>query len=166
MSRAAGTIAAQQGPARPRHDRRLGLAVAGALLVAGASGARSDVVTLAPDRDNTLFEDATGSLSDGAGPVMFSGNNGQDLARRALLRFDIAGNLPFGARVDAVELRLNCSNASNATPRLFTLHRVRADWGEGASSTTRVSKGPGAPRSAGSRTKSPSTAKRATPSPA
>jgi hypothetical protein len=106
------------------------------LLLAGvASSVQADVVSLTADRDNTLFEDATGSLSNGAGPVVFSGNNGQDLARRALFHFDVAGVLPHGARIDAVELRLNCSNASTATPRTMALHRVLRDWGEGTSST-------------------------------
>ena len=112
--------------------------------VAGASEA-----TIVSSRDNTLFEDATGSLSDGAGPTLFIGNNGQGLARRALLWFDIAGSLPAGARVDSARLVINVSNVSNATARTFTLHRVLADWGEGTSSTTG---GSGAPATAGDAT--------------
>lgn len=123
----------------------LGLGLTGLLLTSTTSVVSADVVTLAPDRDNTLFEDPAGGLSNGIGPVLFAGNNGQDLARRALLRFDIAGNLPHGARIDAVELRLNCSNATNATPRTFTLHRVIQEWGEGTSSTTSGSGAPAAP---------------------
>ena len=98
--------------------------------------AAADVVTIPPDRDNTLFEDASGSLSNGAGPVLFTGNNGQGLARRALLRFDVAASLPPGALVGDVALTLNVSNASSSTSYLFTVHRVLANWGEGASSTT------------------------------
>jgi len=54
------------------------------------SAAVADVATIQPVRDN-MFEDPSGSLSNGAGPVLFAGNNGQDLARRALLQFDVAG---------------------------------------------------------------------------
>ena len=56
--------------------------------------------------------------------------------RRALLRFDVAGILPGSARIDGVELRLNCSNAPNGTAWTFALHRLLRDWGEGTSSTT------------------------------
>jgi hypothetical protein len=107
-----------------------------------AVAAAASEVTIPAVRDNTLFEDASGSLSNGAGPVLFAGNNGQDLARRALLRFDVAGSVPAGATVHDVLLTLNVSNATNTIPRAFTLHRLLRDWGEGASSTT---SGSGAP---------------------
>jgi len=110
-----------------------------------AAAAAADEVTISPTRDNTLFEDASGSLSNGAGPVLFAGNNGQGLARRALLRFDIAGSLPPGASVGDVTLTLNVSNAPNTTPRTFTLHRLLRDWGEGTSSTTSGSGAPATP---------------------
>jgi hypothetical protein len=117
------------------------------LLIAGMTfgTAWGDVVVLGAVRDNTLFEDATGSLSDGAGPVLFAGNNGQDLARRGLLKFDIAGAVPAGAHIDGAELSLNVSNTPNTTAREFTLHRVLMDWGEGTSNTT---SGSGAPATA------------------
>jgi hypothetical protein len=111
----------------------------------GAAG----VVTIPADRDNTLFEDASGSLSNGAGPVLFAGNNGQGVTHRALLRFDIAGSLPPGAMVGGVELTLSVSNAPNTTPRTFTLHRVLRDWGEGTSTSTG---GGGAPAAVGDAT--------------
>jgi FlgD Ig-like domain len=114
-----------------------------------ASVGASGVVTIPPDRDNTLFEDASGSLSNGAGPVLFAGNNGQGLAHRALLRFDIAGSLPLGAMVGGVELTVSVSNAPNTTPRTFTVHRVLRDWGEGTSTSTG---GSGAPAAVGDAT--------------
>ena len=104
--------------------------------------AGASVATISSAKDNTLFEDDVGSLSDGAGPTLFTGNNGQGLARRALLSFDVAAALPAGARVDSVRLAINVSNVSNNTTRTFTLHRVLLDWGEGTSST---SGGVGAP---------------------
>jgi hypothetical protein len=123
--------------------------VIGALLAPWLSAtAWAGVLTIVPSADNTLFRDATGSLSDGAGPVLFAGTNGQGLGRRALLRFDLAG-LPAGATIDQVTLALDVSNAPNTTLRTFTLHRVTQDWGEGASNTT---SGAGAPATDGDAT--------------
>jgi hypothetical protein len=98
--------------------------------------ATADVVMVPADQDNTLFEDVTGSLSNGAGPVLYAGNNGQDLARRALLRFDVGAAVPRGRRIEQVTLTLNVSNAPNTIVRAFTLQRVLESWGEGTSSTT------------------------------
>jgi hypothetical protein len=114
-----------------------------------ASAAAADVVTIEPVRDNTLFQDATGSLSNGAGPVLYAGNTGQGLARRTLVRFDIAAHVPAGARIDDVQLTLNVSSVPNTILRVFTLHRALEDWGEGTSSTT---SGSGAPATSGDAT--------------
>ena len=42
-------------------------------LLAFAPAALADVVTIAPNKDNTLYESATGSLSNGAGEHFFVG---------------------------------------------------------------------------------------------
>jgi hypothetical protein len=115
-----------------------------ALLVAVAP-ASAGVVTLSPQRDNTLFEDADGDTSNGAGPALFSGVTSQGRIRRALLWFDLAGRLPAGARIDSVTLGLHVSNAPNGIPREFSLHPVRREWGEGTSFSTG---GTGAPATA------------------
>jgi hypothetical protein len=114
-----------------------------------ATTAPADEVTLVAARDNTLFEDATGSLSDGSGSVLFAGNTGQGLGRRALVRFDVAAAVPAGRRIEQVTLTLHVSNAPNATMQDFGLHRVLETWGEGASSTT---SGGGAPAADGDAT--------------
>jgi len=113
---------------------RVGLV--GVLALWFCSAAAASVVTIPPSLDNTLFQDATGSLSNGAGPALFAGNNGQSLARRTLLRFDVAGNVPAGAIIGEVSLWMNVSNATDAIARTFVLHRVLARWGEGTSSTS------------------------------
>ena len=110
---------------------------------------RAEVVTLHPARDNSLFQDADGVTSNGAGPALFAGNNGQGLTRRALLAFDVAGVVPPGATIDSVVLALQVSNAPNTIPREFALHRVLADWGEGTSYATG---GTGAPAADGDAT--------------
>src|SRR5258707_5047429 len=45
------------------------------ILVSGLSAltARADTITLTPAKDNSLFEDTTGSLSDGARPSLYAG---------------------------------------------------------------------------------------------
>lgn len=106
------------------------------IALTGAAAASASVLALTPTRDNTLFQDAGGDLSSGAGPALFAGNNGLGLARRALLFFDVASQVPSGARIDSVVLTLQVSNAPNDILRQITLHRVLADWGEGASMAT------------------------------
>ena len=121
----------------------------GLIAILVASVAHSGAVTIVCSRDNTLFEDAQGDTSNGAGPACFAGNNSQNLIRRALVRFDLAGLVPAGAAVDAVELALEVTSAPDTITRSITLHRVLADWGEGTSSS---SGGGGAPATPGDAT--------------
>ncbi|MEM0961097.1 MAG: DNRLRE domain-containing protein [Bacteroidota bacterium] len=100
-------------------------------------------VTLTPTRDNTLYEDANGALSNGAGPNFFSGVTSSGNIRRGLLAFDIAGTVPAGAQIQSVTLRLRMTK-SNAGPTDVSLHRVTADWGEAESVATGGGGGGGA----------------------
>jgi hypothetical protein len=87
-------------------------------------------------KDNTMFEE-DGTLSNGAGAYFFAGKTagtgGPAVNRRALLAFAISDSLPAGAVIDSVQLTLHCSRTPSATGRATSLHRVTADWGEGAS---------------------------------
>jgi hypothetical protein len=112
------------------------------LVAVGPATAEADSVLLHPVKDNTLFESATGSLSSGSGPAVFVGMNSASNVRRALLAFDVAGTLLEGSIIQSAELRLTVSNVPNPNPTLVEVHRVLADWGEGASSS---SGGGGAP---------------------
>lgn len=94
--------------------------------------AGADVVTIEASRDNTLYESLTGNRSNGSGQFMFSGMTGSLSLRRAVLAFDIAGHVPSGATINSVSLTLHMSRTI-AGPNLATLHRLSADWGEGAS---------------------------------
>jgi hypothetical protein len=93
-------------------------------------------VSLSADRDNTLYEDAAGALSNGAGEFLFAGTTSttnQGLLRRALIRFDIAGSaIPAGSQIDSVKLTLFMSR-TNAGPTDVFLHAVTTDWGEAGS---------------------------------
>jgi hypothetical protein len=83
-------------------------------------------------KDATLYEDATGALSNGAGQHMFAGTKGAGHAVRGLVAFDVAGKVPAGMTLTAVTLRLNMSAASSNSAQTIGLHRVLADWGEGS----------------------------------
>jgi hypothetical protein len=107
---------------------------AASLLLATAAPAQPVQATLEAVADNTLYESASGSLSNGSGQFIFAGNTEQDsnFRRRGLVRFDLAGALPEGSTILAAELRMTMSRsiAGEVTVRL---RRATSDWGEGAS---------------------------------
>jgi hypothetical protein len=90
---------------------------------------------LTPSKDNTLYEDATGSGSNGVGDYLFVGrtNQSSDSLRRAVIAFDLAANLPPAATVVSASLELHLSTAADSTPHLISLYRLTTDWGEGDS---------------------------------
>ncbi|MBS0198754.1 MAG: multicopper oxidase family protein [Planctomycetes bacterium] len=96
----------------------------------GASAA-ADTVVLSASKDNTLYQSATGTLSNGAGHSLFVGIPNSGGVRRAIVRFDLSA-IPMDATVDSVTVRLFMSRTRNGDQTTH-LHRVLADWGEGAS---------------------------------
>ena len=94
----------------------------------------AEMVDIPADRDTTLIEDPDGALANGSGPAIFAGRTNQSMfsVRRALVRFDVASELPEKAIIDRAFLTLY-QNSSNAEPSDVSLHIVLADWGEGAS---------------------------------
>jgi hypothetical protein len=105
-------------------------------LIVTTAQADSTTVTIEADRDASLIEDVNGDLASGAGTVLFVGRTGQreGSLRRGLLRFDLGGALPPRAVIESVQLAIFVPNGSGG-PRELTLHRVLADWGEGASAS-------------------------------
>lgn len=99
-----------------------------------AQAALGDTVVLTPDKDNSMFSE-DGTLSNGAGQHLFSGRTNFTGSRRALLAFDIAGSVPTGSTINdtSLTLHISLSPLGPATDHPFSLHRVIADWGEGAS---------------------------------
>jgi hypothetical protein len=93
--------------------------------------AAADEVTLAPSKDNTLYESSTGALSNGSGAHFFAGVTAFLELRRGLMAFDVSA-IPSGSTIDSVELTLHMS-MTIAEPVPVTLHRTLADWGEGGS---------------------------------
>ena len=88
-------------------------------------------VNLSALKDNTLYESATGSLSNGAGERFFAGKTNQGSIRRGLIAFDLSG-IPAGATITNAALTLHLSQGGGGTPTV-SLHRATANWGEGAS---------------------------------
>src|SRR5262249_31000646 len=87
------------------------------------------VVTIGPSKDNTLYQSATGSLSDGAGPTFFAGITGpktNDSIRRGVIAFDIAGIVPAGATITSASLTLHMSRTVGG-PQTVQLKRLLAD---------------------------------------
>jgi spore coat protein A len=141
----------------------LGLAVA---IPVATTPLLADTVTLLPARDNTLYEpiaqDAFLDKSDGAGPTMFTGRvkdadadpgpGTRAALRRAVLAFDVAGSIPAGATIDAVQLTLYCDKVKLSTAFSVSLRRLTSDWGEGTSNTGNSQQGRGEAPTAGDAT--------------
>lgn len=116
--------------------KRTALSVIGGMVVGCSfgSGALAQMAAIGATKDTTLYEFSTGDLGNGQGAYMFAGRTGQVefSIRRGLLAFDIASSIPAGSTITGVSLRLYMSKSpTGASTQL--LHRVLADWGEGAS---------------------------------
>jgi glucose/arabinose dehydrogenase len=123
-------------------------------LFLGCLPLHAEVIVLLPDLDNTLYEDDEGDVSNGAGKGLFFGKTGADgdeLLRRALVRFDLSG-IPSNAVINSVEVSfvINQVPPSGAADSA-TLHPVNKDWGEGASDPFGA-EGQGAPAQTGDAT--------------
>ncbi len=114
-------------------NRMLGCALVLSLVVSEAL--RADTVAIEASKDNTLFEQADGDLSNGSGRFIFAGRSRQPEGlqiRRALLSFDVAGSIPAGATITSATLTLEVTRSISGDLS-SSLHRLGADWGEGAS---------------------------------
>ena len=112
----------------------------------------ADTVTLEPARDNTLYEDVDGALSNGIGEFCFVGRTATGVLRRAVVAFDVASELPPEAIITGVELTLEMSMSFNDDGQTIDLHRLLADWGEGTSNATVMGGGQGAESTPGDAT--------------
>lgn len=98
-----------------------------------ATSAHAVLVNLGTTKDNTMYQpNASGAVrSNGVGNHFFTGATGESAARRGLVGFDVS-SIPSGATIDSVTLTLHMSRAIGPVGTV-ALHRVTADWGEGAS---------------------------------
>ena len=93
---------------------------------------RAETLELVSVRDNTLYEDVGGSISNGSGQFFFTGTNALSEPRRGLVAFDVAAAAPAASLVVSAELVLQMSRSISGS-QTVELRRVLADWGEGAS---------------------------------
>ena len=100
-------------------------------------------VVLNASADNTIYQNFPAN-SNARGENFFSGNNGGNSPRRALLKFNIAAVVPAGSAITAVTLTLNC-NISRAIADNVSLYKLITDWGEGTSNASASGDGGGAP---------------------
>lgn len=106
----------------------------GAAVLALALSASAQV-QIGASKDNTLYNDVSGLISNGVGEYFFVGRNAGMSAypiRRGLIAFDVAAAIPAGSLITSVELTLSMSQTSSG-PSSVAVHRVLADWGEGLS---------------------------------
>ena len=117
----------------PRKAAKLTTFIAlGCVMLGSVIGCTKPKVAMTSIKDTTLYEDPTGTLSNGAGQHMFAGTKGAGHLMRVLVAFDVAGKVPAGTTLTAVRLRLNMSGANSYSAQTMGLHRVLADWGEGS----------------------------------
>jgi hypothetical protein len=90
-------------------------------------------ISLNPVADNTIYEENSGGTSNGSGIHLFAGATSNKGVRRALLKFDLSGQLPEGAIISQVKLSFTVSKVNNISQKNIALHRLVKDWGESSS---------------------------------
>lgn len=98
-------------------------------------------------KDTTIYSE--GDESNGQGSWIFAGRNRRGELRRALMAFDLS-EIPSNATIQEASLTLTMDR-SNAGAYDVSLHRLLADWGEGASNAS-GNEGSGASAQAGDAT--------------
>src|SRR5688500_8070939 len=147
--RSARLPCSRRGGNRMRRRISIGLAAAAAAVGWCSPDVRGDItLTLAPSKDNSLYEDPLGLVSNGAGDYLFVGKTNRGQLRRGAIAFDVASALPENATITSVTLRLTLSNSGPISTANVMLHRFLADWGEGASDAGEPG-GTGAPAATG-----------------
>ncbi len=111
------------------------------LALAAPPGVQAHTAVLDAAKDNTVFSESA-STSLGAGQHVFTGRTDGGNLRRGLIAFDIAGQVPAGATITSVVLRLNMS-LTIAGDQSVGLHRLQRDWGEAGSTGFVVQEGTG-----------------------
>lgn len=107
-------------------------------------------VTIISSRDSTILRSQQNN-SNSKGVGMFAGlDPGMNTAKRALMAFDIAGNIPSGKIITSVTLGLTFGQAAGSggtlgngdqVVRTLDLHRLTTTWAEGTSGNTNTTIG-------------------------
>lgn len=128
-----GAIGSKDGNDMRRPLELLRAAELSALFLALSAPAFADTAVVEALKDNTLYEDSSGLLSNGSGEHFFAGKTGQAKIVRGLIEFDFAASIPTGATINTVSLNLFMSRTQNMNVETVSVHRVLAEWGEGGS---------------------------------
>ena len=100
------------------------------LEVAAVSSAAADTVSIAPKKDNTIYSES--EFTNGGGQYFFAGTTQSNFYRRAIISFDVAGNVPPGSTIDSATLTLHMSRTNvGAQPVVVHLQQCLRPWGEG-----------------------------------
>ena len=120
---------------QPAPKTLLPIILAVALAGIALSLASAATININPSKDNTLYQFVVvdGDRSNAVGTRLFTGETSEAEIRRAVLAFDIAGNIPAGSTITSVSLSMNMSKGFDNTARTVELHKLLADWGEGTS---------------------------------
>jgi hypothetical protein len=93
----------------------------------------ADTVSFLAQKDNTLYLDLTGQLSNGQGIYLFAGRTTNDALRRGLIAFDLT-SIPSNATITGASLSMFLNRPRpNTAPVGVSLSRALRNWGEGAS---------------------------------
>lgn len=109
--------------------------IAALLLIVFQSGSvfsAQDTIKLTALQDNTLYEDAAGSISNGQGKYLYSGKGSTGLIRRALVRFMLVEFLPPCSKILSVSLKMHLSGGTPSN-KTIQLRKITENWGEGNS---------------------------------
>jgi hypothetical protein len=89
-------------------------------------------INLSPVADTAIYS-AFPTFNFGGGPTITAGGRPRGGESRALMLFDVDGNLPAGAIIQSVSLRLNVVETppSGAVNSMFDLNVLTSSWGEG-----------------------------------
>jgi uncharacterized repeat protein (TIGR01451 family) len=100
-------------------------------------------LTLTPSADNTLYQDAAGQLSNGAGHHFYVGDTNQssNAIRRGAVKFDLSA-VPAGSIILSATLTLHMSMTRSGAESI-DLHRALQNWGEGTSNAGLGTRGEG-----------------------
>ena len=98
----------------------------------------ANMVTIGAGRDATLYQGQPNN-SDGGGPVMFVGTDGQSASMRGLLQFNIAANIPAGSTITDAQITLFLGDVGGSdgtgldqTARTVSLYELSGEWGQGS----------------------------------
>jgi hypothetical protein len=107
-------------------------------LMAARLSASGETVTLTPVADTTLFEhDANNNQGKNSTFAVgtTAGVSGRPARSRAVLKFDVAGNVPPNATITSAALTIRVSKSPNPkVDSVFDLRRMLQSWNEGAKS--------------------------------